>query len=111
MLRDELIDFEIRDAAGELVFRGRLQDRVVRSDVTGTLSFSFMILAAVLAWEGYRTQRGDRGPDQQGKMYGFYATAAVCFGLGLRGVRERHRLLDEQDAAARRNMDDHDRPD
>ena len=74
------------------------------------LSFSFVILALVFAWEGYRTQRGDRGPDQQAKMYAFYAAAAVCFGLGLRGVRERHRLLDEQDTEARRNMEDHDRP-
>ena len=63
------------------------------------LSFSFVILTLVFAWEGYRTQRGDRGPDQQAKMYAFYAAAAVCFGLGLRGVRERHRMLNEQDPA------------
>jgi hypothetical protein len=74
------------------------------------LSFSFMILAAVLAWEGYRTQRGDRGAGQETKTYAFYAAAAVCFGLGLRGVRERHRLLDGPDAGARRDLDERDRP-
>jgi hypothetical protein len=65
------------------------------------LGFSFILLTIVLAWEGYRTQRGDRGPDQQAKMYAFYAAAALCFGLGLRGVHERHRMLREQDGQPR----------
>ena len=60
------------------------------------LAYSFFVLTLVFAWEGYRTQRGDRGPDQHVKMYAFYAAAAVCFGLALRGLRERHRL-DEQE--------------
>ena len=67
------------------------------------LSFSFIILTVVFAWEGYRTRRGDRGPDQDMKAYAFYGAAALCFGLGLRGVHERHRILREQDAAARRD--------
>ena len=61
------------------------------------LGFSLILLTVVFAWEGYRIQRGDRGAGQEGKMYGFYAAAAVCFGLGLRGVHERHRLLREQE--------------
>jgi hypothetical protein len=63
------------------------------------LGFSFILLAAVFAWEGYRIGRGDRGPGHEGRMYACYAAAALCFGLGLRGVHERHRLLREQDDA------------
>jgi hypothetical protein len=61
------------------------------------LAYSFIVLTLVFAWEGYRTQRGDRGPDQHVKMYAFYAAAALCFGLALRGVRERHRPPDAKD--------------
>lgn len=55
------------------------------------LGFSFILLAVVFAWEGHRTQRGDRGPGQERKVYAFYAAAAACFALGIAGVRERHR--------------------
>lgn len=54
-------------------------------------AFSFILLAAVFAWEGHRTQRGDRGPGQEGKMRAFYAAAVACFVMGMLGVRERHR--------------------
>jgi hypothetical protein len=43
VLRDELIDFEIRNAAGQVVFAGKVQDRVARSDQLKTLSFVFRI--------------------------------------------------------------------
>ena len=43
VLRDKLIDFEIRNAAGDLIFKGRLQDRVVKSKASGVLSFSLFI--------------------------------------------------------------------
>ena len=59
------------------------------------LAFSFIVVSLVFAYEGYRTKRGDRGPDQQWKTYAFFAAAAVCFGLGLRGVHEKHRRSDE----------------
>ncbi len=59
------------------------------------LAFSFIVVALVLAWEGYRTHRGDRGPGQQWKTYAFFAGAALCFGVGLRGMRERHRMEEE----------------
>ena len=61
------------------------------------LAFSFILLAAVFAWEGNRVRRGDRGPGHEWKMYAFFASAALCFGLGLRGVRERHRQFDDLD--------------
>ena len=58
-------------------------------------SFSFIIVAAVLAWEGYQTRRGTRPARPAWAAYAFVAGAALCFGLGLRGVRERHRMLEE----------------
>ena len=43
VLRDELIDFEIRNAAGKVVFAGKVQDRVSQSNQQKTLSFIFRI--------------------------------------------------------------------
>jgi hypothetical protein len=60
-------------------------------------SFSLIILTVVFAWEGYRIRRGDEGPGNEKKMYACFAAAAVCFGLGLRGMRERHRRMDEDE--------------
>lgn len=70
------------------------------------LAFSFILLAAVFAWEGNRIRRGDRdsgtgASGSEGKMYACFVAAAVCFGLGLRGVQERHRPR----AASRRDDD------
>lgn len=59
------------------------------------LSFSFLVLAAVFAWEGSRTQRGDRGAGQPWQTYALFAAAAICFGLGLRGIQERHQQADD----------------
>jgi hypothetical protein len=69
-------------------------------------AFSFILLAAVFAWEGYHTQRGDRGPAAPWKVYAFYAAAALCFGLGLRGIRERHRRMSDEEAARRTDDDE-----
>jgi hypothetical protein len=49
------------------------------------LSFSFLILAAVLAWEGRRAAQAGRSANV------YYAAAIVLVGLGLAGIRERHR--------------------
>ncbi len=43
ILRDENIDFTIRNASGELVYAGTLQDRVKQSKKNKTLSFEFRI--------------------------------------------------------------------
>ena len=59
------------------------------------LSFSLIIVAVVLAYEGRQTLRGERDPRPAWAGYAFFAGAAVCFGLGLRGVRERHRAIDQ----------------
>jgi hypothetical protein len=71
------------------------------------LSFSLIIIAAVLAWEAWRTRRGDRGPGREWQVYAFAVASVLCFGLGLRGVRERHRMLDEaRDDAREDGRDD-----
>ncbi|MEO6436776.1 MAG: hypothetical protein ABIP55_13590 [Tepidisphaeraceae bacterium] len=49
------------------------------------LSFSFLILAAVLAWEGRRAAQAGRRSTLH------YATAAVLAAAGIAGIRERHR--------------------
>jgi hypothetical protein len=52
------------------------------------LSFSFLILAMVLAWTGYKASKlPDRGTD----VLLCYAGAGVCLALFLAGTRERHR--------------------
>lgn len=40
---DNLLDFEIKDLLGTVIFRGKLQNRVVRSDPTGYLHFYYRI--------------------------------------------------------------------
>jgi hypothetical protein len=49
------------------------------------LSFSLIILALVLAWEGRRVARTGGGATP------YYAGAVVLVALGLAGIRERHR--------------------
>jgi hypothetical protein len=51
----------------------------------------------VFAWEGYRSHGGGGGPGREQRTYAFFAAAAVCFGLGLWGVRERHRVEPRED--------------
>ena len=49
------------------------------------LAFSFIIVAAVLAWSGRQAARRGDSPT------GYYAAAALLGAAGLLGVRERHR--------------------
>jgi hypothetical protein len=54
-------------------------------------SFSFVLVGAVLAWEGYQSVTGNRGPVPQSRIVLYFAGALICWALGLAGVRERHR--------------------
>jgi NADH:ubiquinone oxidoreductase subunit 6 (subunit J) len=47
------------------------------------LAFSFIVIAAVLAWEGRRAVGA--------AQIGCYVGAALLFALGVIGLRERHR--------------------
>jgi hypothetical protein len=44
VLRDEIRPFQIVTGGGALLFRGEVQHRIVRSNVTGTLYFSWRII-------------------------------------------------------------------
>jgi hypothetical protein len=55
------------------------------------LSFAFLVLAFALAWDGHRAAAGLRGPAAQARVPLYYGGAIVLVGLGLAGVRERHR--------------------
>ena len=52
VIRDELSAFEIRDAQGGLVFQGTIQQRVVRSNLDGTLDFYYRIRETDFAVSG-----------------------------------------------------------
>ena len=52
------------------------------------LSFPFLILAFVLAWQGWR--RAQEGADGW-RVTAMYLGAALLVGFALAGVRERHR--------------------
>jgi hypothetical protein len=51
-------------------------------------AFSFIIVAAVVAWAGYQAGRDGAGP---WRVNLHYAAAALLFGTGLAALRERHR--------------------
>lgn len=53
VIHDELINFEIKNAAGALLYKGILQNRVVRSNLTGTLIFMYRIRDTQPALNGY----------------------------------------------------------
>ena len=53
------------------------------------LSFSFLVVAAVLAWETYHgLQTGALGV---GRAALYLVAAGMAIGLGFMGIRERHR--------------------
>jgi Na+/melibiose symporter-like transporter len=55
------------------------------------LSFSFFIIAIVLAWTGYQATIDNRGDVPTWKIGAEFVVAVVLFVLGGIGVRERHR--------------------
>jgi hypothetical protein len=55
------------------------------------LSFSMLIVATVLAWEGYQSVQGRRGPVPTSHIVLLFAGAAICFIVALIGARLRHR--------------------
>ena len=58
------------------------------------LSFSFFIVAAVLAWEIYNIQQGRRGIVPQYRVVLYYLGTSICVVLGMLGVKARHREID-----------------
>ena len=60
------------------------------------LSFSFIIIAAVLAWDAYRSARGHGPAKPAWRVKTQFAAAGMLVGLGLIGTRERHRVQEER---------------
>ena len=57
----------------------------------GAMGFPLIVLAAVLAWEGYRASTGADGPVPRHRVMLYYGGALVSFGVGIAAVRARHR--------------------
>jgi hypothetical protein len=55
------------------------------------LAFPCLVVAVVLAWEAYLGYTGRAPGVGQGRIVLYTAGAALLFGVGLRGIRERHR--------------------
>ena len=55
------------------------------------LAFSFLILAGFLVWQGYREMTTLANPAWW-RIGLYFVAAGVSVGLGVRGIRERHRL-------------------
>ena len=58
------------------------------------LGFAFLVIAFVLVWEGYRIVSGRNPGPGTGRATLYFVAAGVAFGLGLFGIRERHRPRD-----------------
>lgn len=54
------------------------------------LSFSMLIIATVLAWEGYQSLEGRRGPVTNLRIVLLFTGAGICYVVGLIGARLRH---------------------
>jgi hypothetical protein len=58
-------------------------------------SFSFFILAMVLAWEIYQCLDGRRGVVAPWRIALYCVGSAIFIALGALGVRARHRSMDQ----------------
>jgi len=56
----------------------------------GRLSFSFLVVAFFLAWEGYKRYQAAAGAADW-RIILYFAAAAASVVLGFAGLRERHR--------------------
>jgi hypothetical protein len=64
----------------------------------GRLSFSFLIIACVLLWTGYKDLTGDAThPRRTGRALLCFVGGGACMALASAGMRERHRRYDEDD--------------
>jgi hypothetical protein len=57
----------------------------------GRLSFSFLIGAVVLEWEGFKLLGEGVEGDMKMRAFGYIAGGVVLFGLALAGARIRYR--------------------
>ncbi len=64
-------------------------------------SFSFVVIAMLLFWESYRAVKGQLGPLAPGRIVLFLCGGLVSFVMGMIGVRERHRMVNEDNPPPR----------
>jgi hypothetical protein len=60
-------------------------------DWLARLSFSFLIIAAVLVWTGYQGLNATGGQAAPWKITLCFVGAGACIALFIAGVRQRHR--------------------
>jgi hypothetical protein len=58
-------------------------------------SFSFFIGCGLLLWEAYRMAQGRLGPVRPWQIVLCTLGGLVCFVMGVVGIRERHRTMDD----------------
>ena len=58
-------------------------------------SFSFFIIAGLLAWEAYKGVSGQLGPIGGGRIALFLVGAVLSLVMGGLGIRERHKQMRE----------------
>ena len=56
-------------------------------------SFSFIVLAAVCFWKGYTIDQRNN-PDERAKVILLWSGGGLLLGLGLAGIKARHRQGD-----------------
>jgi hypothetical protein len=61
------------------------------SRVLASLSMSFLIVGGILLWFGYRELTRPSGGGMGWRVGMYFVVGGLCFALGLRGVKERHR--------------------
>ena len=58
------------------------------------LALSFLIIAAVLAWEAYKGLSGRTPEMSQGRIILYLVASAMSIAMGVAGIRSRHRPRD-----------------
>ena len=60
-------------------------------------AMAFIVIAAVLAWEGYQAATGHRGATPKWRILLYFVAAAMALVVGIEGMRQRHRRRDDDD--------------
>jgi hypothetical protein len=60
------------------------------------LAFSFLILAGLLFWEGYKLLTRPTGAPPTWRAWLYFLAAGLSVGLSAKGMRERHRQFDDE---------------
>lgn len=84
----QVFDPTVKRLASRIVQIGSYERDTLMRTWLARLAFSFIVLAAALAWTAYRTSQERPGA---WTIVAMYCAAALLLGIGLAGMRERHR--------------------